>query len=193
MQNDRGSEAETLFLAKEDERQALLHRLADGAHLLGVAEARSRVYSARLTRPLSITQARALRVLAERGAVTTGELTSAIGTIGAASTTQVVKVLIDAGYVTTRRDLEDKRFILVSLTEAGQACDDHLQQKKAELLHHSLAQYSTDTLQSAARVLDRLTAFYRELWGAESWADGEIIDSLKVIWSLFQRSCDLRL
>ncbi|TQF04963.1 MarR family transcriptional regulator [Kitasatospora acidiphila] len=144
------------------DRAQALDRLARAAYRLSAADARLRGRATRTPGALSLTHARALRTLAEQGPLTIGQLAAGTETTGAA-TTQLVNGLVTAGYVTRERAPEDKRSVLVALTEAGWSRHHQRQQVLGEALHTDLADYDDAALDSAAQVLQRLSAVYDRL------------------------------
>ncbi|MEW2294738.1 MarR family transcriptional regulator [Streptomyces sp. NPDC006743] len=143
-------------------RAAALDRLTRAAYRLSAADARLRGRATRTPGALSLTHARALRVLAEQGPLTIRGLAEGTETTGAA-TTQLVNGLVAAGYVTRTRGRDDKRSVLVTLTAAGRARHDQRQQALTEALHSALAACNAPALESAAEVLDHLSAIYDRL------------------------------
>ncbi|WP_263455827.1 MarR family transcriptional regulator, partial [Streptomyces sp. LS1784] len=143
-------------------RARALDRLARAAYRLSAADARLRGRATRTPGALSLTHARALRTLAEQGPLTISQLASGTETTGAA-TTQLVNGLVAAGYVTRTRQPEDKRSVLVTLTDTGRARHDQRRQALAEALHTDLGDYDDDALDRATEVLQRLSAVYDRL------------------------------
>ncbi|MFJ7911996.1 MarR family winged helix-turn-helix transcriptional regulator [Kitasatospora sp. NPDC096204] len=145
-----------------DDRAGALDRLARAAYRLSAADARLRGRATRTPGALSLTHARALRTLAEQGPLTIGRLAAGTETTGAA-TTQLVNGLVAAGYVTRTRQPEDKRSVLVALTDAGRARHGQRQKALAEALHADLDDYDDAALDQATEVLQRLSAVYDRL------------------------------
>ncbi|MET8543942.1 MarR family transcriptional regulator [Kitasatospora sp. NPDC004799] len=145
-----------------DDRARALDRLARAAYRLSAADARLRGRATRTPGALSLTHARALRTLAEQGPLTIGQLAAGTETTGAA-TTQLVNGLVTAGYVTRTRQPEDKRSVLVALTDTGRARHDQRQQALVEALHADLDDYDDAALDRATEVLQRLSAVYDRL------------------------------
>ncbi|MEU6971026.1 MarR family transcriptional regulator [Kitasatospora aureofaciens] len=143
-------------------RAQALDRLARAAYRLSAADARLRGRATRTPGALSLTHARALRTLADRGPLTITQLAAGTETTGAA-TTQLVNGLVSAGYVTRTRPPEDKRSVLVALTEAGRDRHRQRQQALTEALHSDLGDYDEEALDRAAEVLHRLSAVYDRL------------------------------
>ncbi|MEE1786182.1 MarR family transcriptional regulator [Streptomyces sp. SP17BM10] len=144
------------------ERADALDRLARAAYRLSAADARLRGRATRTPGALSLTHARALRTLADQGPLTISGLAAGTETTGAA-TTQLVNGLVAAGYVTRTRPPEDKRSVVVALTEAGRERHRQRQQALADALHADLSDYDADALDRAAEVLQRLSAVYDRL------------------------------
>ncbi|MFF2117304.1 MarR family winged helix-turn-helix transcriptional regulator [Kitasatospora sp. NPDC058184] len=145
-----------------DDRARALDRLARAAYRLSAADARLRGRATRTPGALSLTHARALRTLAEQGPLSIGGLAAGTETTGAA-TTQLVNGLVAAGYVTRTRQPEDKRSVLVALTDTGRALHDQRQRALADALHGDLGDYDDAALDRATEVLQRLSAVYDRL------------------------------
>ncbi|MEU4114945.1 MarR family transcriptional regulator [Kitasatospora sp. NPDC028055] len=144
------------------ERAQALDRLARAAYRLSAADSRLRGRATRTPGALSLTHARALRTLAEQGPLSITQLAAGTETTGPA-TTQLVNGLVNAGYVTRTRPPEDKRSVLVALTEEGRARHEQRQAALAEALHADLDDYDEEALDRAAEVLRRLSAVYDRL------------------------------
>jgi DNA-binding MarR family transcriptional regulator len=143
-------------------RAAVLDQFARAAYRLSAADARLRGRATRNPGALSLTHARALRVLAEQGPLSIGQLAAGTETTGAA-TTQLVNGLAAAGYVTRSRPPGDKRSVVVTLTAQGRMRHDQRQQALAEALDTTLARYDAPALRSAAEILDCLGLIYDRL------------------------------
>ncbi|MFJ4652421.1 MarR family winged helix-turn-helix transcriptional regulator [Nocardia sp. NPDC088792] len=139
-----------------------LDRLARAAYRLSAADARLRGRATRVPGAVSMTHARALRILAEGGPMTIGQLAAGTETTGAA-TTQLVNGLVTAGYVTRTPSPGDKRSVQVSLTDAGRELHHQRQRKLTAALRDSLTEYDSAALESATSVLEHLAAIYDEL------------------------------
>ncbi|MFF8772538.1 MarR family winged helix-turn-helix transcriptional regulator [Kitasatospora sp. NPDC015120] len=144
------------------DRAQALDRLARAAYRLSAADARLRGRATRTPGALSLTHARALRTLADQGPLTISQLAAGTETTGAA-TTQLVNGLAAAGYVTRTRPPEDKRSVLVALTDIGRERHERRRRALAEALDTDLADYDPAALDSAAEVLQRLSAVYDRL------------------------------
>ncbi|WP_035793613.1 MarR family winged helix-turn-helix transcriptional regulator [Kitasatospora mediocidica] len=146
----------------EPDRPRALDQLARAAYSLSAADARLRGRATRTPGALSLTHARALRVLAEDGPLPVNQLAARTETTGAA-TTQLVNGLAEAGYVTRERHTSDKRSVLVTLTATGRGRHDERQQALADALSEALGHIDTSTLDAATDVLRRLAGIYDAL------------------------------
>jgi DNA-binding MarR family transcriptional regulator len=143
-------------------REQILDDLARAAYRLSAADARLRGRATRTVGALSLTHARALRVLAERGPLSISQLAAGAETTGAAAT-QLVNGLVAAGYVRRERPATDKRSVLVSLTEAGRQRHQERQEVLVGALNDALAQHDTAALRAATDVLGQLAVIYDQL------------------------------
>ncbi|MEU8920502.1 MarR family transcriptional regulator [Kitasatospora sp. NPDC048545] len=144
------------------DRAQALDRLSRAAYRLSAADARLRGRATRTPGALSLTHARALRTLADQGPLTISGLAAGTETTGAA-TTQLVNGLVAAGYVTRTRPPEDKRSVVVTLTDAGRERHRQRQEALTDALHTDLSDYDAEALDRAAEVLHRLSAVYDRL------------------------------
>ncbi|MGK4904337.1 MarR family winged helix-turn-helix transcriptional regulator [Streptomyces albus] len=108
---------------------------------------------------LSPTHVRALRVLAEQGPLGVRRLAVGTKTSGAA-TARPVSGLVAAGYVTRIRGFEDNGSVPVALTDAGRARHDERRLALTEALHTAPARLGAPAVDSAAEVLDHLSAVH---------------------------------
>ena len=143
-------------------RDQTLDQLARAAYSLSAADARLRGRATRTPGALSLTHARALRALAETGPLPIGRLAAATETTGAA-TTQLVNGLAAAGYVTRERPANDKRSVLVALTDAGLRRHQERQAVLTQSLDTALAHHDDDALDTATDVLRQLALIYDQL------------------------------
>ncbi|MDH6118489.1 MarR family winged helix-turn-helix transcriptional regulator [Kitasatospora sp. GAS204B] len=148
--------------APSSAREQALDQLARAAYRLSAADSRLRGRATRTVGALSLTHARALRVLADQGPLTISQLAAGTETTGAAAT-QLVNGLVAAGYVTRERPPEDKRSVLVSLTETGRRRHEERQTALATALQGALAHHGVAELAAASDVLGRLADIYDEL------------------------------
>ncbi|MFD8033626.1 MarR family winged helix-turn-helix transcriptional regulator [Streptomyces sp. NPDC059717] len=143
-------------------RDTALDQLGRAAYSLSAADSRLRGRATRTPGALSLTHARALRMLAEAGPLPIGQLAAATETTGAA-TTQLVNGLAAVGYVTRERPADDKRSVLVALTDAGRSRHQERQAALAQALDAALAHHDTTALGTATDVLRQLAAIYDQL------------------------------
>jgi MarR family transcriptional regulator, organic hydroperoxide resistance regulator len=143
-------------------RDQALDRLARAAYSLSAADSRLRGRATRTVGALSLTHARALRALAETGPLSINQLAAATETTGAA-TTQLVNGLAAAGYVARERPANDKRTVLVVLTEAGLLRHRERQALLTEALDAAFVHHDAAALDAATDVLRRLAAIYDRL------------------------------
>ncbi|WP_034087154.1 MarR family winged helix-turn-helix transcriptional regulator [Streptacidiphilus albus] len=147
---------------RDQARNQALDQLARAAYSLSAADSRLRGRATRTPGALSLTHARALRALADAGPLPIGRLAAATETTGAA-TTQLVNGLATAGYVTRERPADDKRSVLVALTDAGRRRHQERQAALAQALDTALAHHDTTALDGATDVLRQLAAIYDQL------------------------------
>jgi MarR family transcriptional regulator, organic hydroperoxide resistance regulator len=143
-------------------RDHALDQLARAAYSLSAADSRLRGRATRTVGALSLTHARALRVLAETGPLPINQLAAATETTGAA-TTQLVNGLVEAGYVTRERPAHDKRSVLVNLTDSGRRRHNERQAILTEALDTALARHDAAALDTATDVLRQLATIYDRL------------------------------
>ncbi|GGN95331.1 hypothetical protein GCM10011579_095780 [Streptomyces albiflavescens] len=146
----------------DPQRQEALDTLSRAAYRLSAADARLRGRATRSPGALSLTHARALRVLAEHGPLSMAELAARVETTSAAAT-QLVNGLVKVGYVERGPDPANRRAVRVSLTTKGGDRHREREQVLADALAASLANLSTDDLAVAADALDRLGEIYDKL------------------------------
>jgi len=137
-----------------DELRAALNEL------LG-AERRLRSRDRRGPHGLTLSEVRALMALA-RGddeAVTAGALAREAD-LNPATVTALLDSLEERGIATRRRAEDDRRRVVVSLTEHGRAVLDEATARWQARLDEALADVSADELRAAARVLRRLARLF---------------------------------
>ncbi|CAL9624608.1 MarR family winged helix-turn-helix transcriptional regulator [Streptomyces sp. enrichment culture] len=112
--------------------------------------------------PLPLTHARALRAPAEQGPL--GVCRLAVGTrASGAATTRLVNGLVAAGCISRIRRPEDERSVPVALTDEGRARHDERRRALTEALHTAPAHRDAPAVDSAAEVLDHLSAVHDRL------------------------------
>ncbi len=129
-------------------------RLAMG-ELFG-AERRLRGREQQQPRGLTHSQLRALMVLAESVEVTAGELAKSAD-LNPASVTAMLDQLEANGIVERRRDAQDRRVCLVSLTGAGRAIVEEKRARWQALWEAHLGDLSEEDLVAALRVMRTMT------------------------------------
>ncbi len=143
-------------------REQALTGLARAAYSLSAADSRLRGRATRVPGALSLTHARALRILAELGPLSIGELAAATETTKPAAT-QLVTGLSAVGYVTRERVATDKRSVVVTLTEAGRRRQQERERILADALKDALGHHDVAALGAATDVLRRWAHIYDQL------------------------------
>ena len=80
-----------------------------------------------------------------------------------ASATEMLDLLAQTGLVRRERSERDRRIVLVSLTERGQAMLEERRQRYEPRWRGALGEFSDEELLSAVAVLDRLRRLFDEL------------------------------
>jgi DNA-binding MarR family transcriptional regulator len=135
-----------------------------GASFKGVLAAvrRLRGRETRSHEGLSDAQYGLLFGLRDHQQLSSGEL-AVLADLSPASTTEMLDGLATAGLVRRVRSARDRRVVLTSLTEHGQALLEKRHAKFAPLWFAALEEFSDDELRTAAHVLDRLRTMFDEL------------------------------
>lgn len=145
--------------AAETVRQALGHALAAQRRLRGrLAGGRDELGYAHI---------QTLSVLRDRGEMTAGELARAID-LNPASVTALLDHLERTDLVARRRSTEDRRVCHVALTEAGGKAAARKLAAWQSLWSDGLAEFTDAELETAARVLARVTAIFDEVGATTS-------------------------
>jgi DNA-binding MarR family transcriptional regulator len=97
-----------------------------------------------------------LQVVAGQGPVRPGAIGERLD-MAPSSVTRHVQALEDAGHVLVEADPSDARTCLISVTEAGQAELDHLEQIGLAVFADVVADWSAEDLTTLARLMGRLT------------------------------------
>jgi len=111
---------------------------------------------------LSFTQVRALVQLADRGELTAGEFAKA-AEVTPASATGMLDQLQKAGIVTRQRSASDRRCVVVTITDEGQALVDRKRQRWNQVWNEALEGVDDDALAAAAEVMRRLADAFSRL------------------------------
>ncbi|MFT4053503.1 MAG: MarR family transcriptional regulator [Novosphingobium sp.] len=146
----------------ENARKEALDALARAVYKLSAADARMRGRSSRTADTLSLSQARALKVLAEQGAKSVGDLAIEVETTGAA-TTQLVNGLVAAGLVEKRPSEHDKRAMVVSISVLGET----LHRKRSDHIAHwmieNIGDYDPVVISQSTDIIIQLADLYDAL------------------------------
>lgn len=115
------------------------------------------LYSKELLRRRNLTtsQLATLRQLARRGALSAGDLARGIS-VSQATITGIVDRLESRGLVTRVRDMEDRRRVVIDLTEGGREVVATSPPPLHERFVLRLAELPTEEREEIARVLDRI-------------------------------------
>lgn len=108
---------------------------------------------------LTPTHLAVLGTLSRRGDLTIGELAAA-EKVRPPSMTKVVNALCDKGMVLRRPHADDKRLVVVELTDAARSVIDESRRRKEAWLHQRLSELTPSerrTLRDAAPILERLS------------------------------------
>lgn len=108
---------------------------------------------------LTPTQLSVLATISIHGPLTLGEVAER-ERVAAPTITKVVGVLVDKGLIERNPDPSDRRFVRVTLTDAGDTLLERTRARRTAWLTQQLRELDEDDLESlsaAADVLDRLT------------------------------------
>lgn len=122
-----------------------------------------------MPRDISLTSISTLATLNRRGARRITDLAASEG-VTQPSVTSLVTALERAGLVERRSDPADKRVVMVAITEAGAAYLNARRAAMAQTFVRAMARLSdaeSESLASAAPVLERLRELIDELWGVD--------------------------
>jgi DNA-binding MarR family transcriptional regulator len=122
---------------------------------------------------LSGAQYSLLFCLRECDPIRTSELALAAD-LSAASTTEMLDGMAAAGLVTRLRSEQDRRVVLVSLTEHGRAMVEERRARYEPRWLAALEGISDRDLRAASEVLDRLRGLFDELAAESGGADDEL-------------------
>jgi DNA-binding MarR family transcriptional regulator len=140
-------------------------RLADV--LDGFGEVMSRLMVDQLQKHLSeldltLPQVQVLRILHRQGTVPTGKLAQCLR-ISAPATTQLTDRLIRKGLIERRASEDDRRAVLVALSEAGRCLIDRFRERRNAVFGEALSQLSeeeqTQVVSSLQKVITVLANF----------------------------------
>lgn len=137
-------------------------RLARAAYQLSASDARLRGRATRIPGALSMSHARILRLLDERGPLFVSELSEGAETSPGA-VTQLLKGLVASGYVEKFSRSDDRRKVQVKLTVDGKRCSKEREDKIYSWMQTSLAGFSEKELVEVSSILLRLSELYDTL------------------------------
>jgi DNA-binding MarR family transcriptional regulator len=145
-----------------DTREEALTRL--GGAFKGIMGALRRLRGRDTHRPgeLSFAQYHLLFGLSGDCALSTSQLAAAAD-LSPATATQMLDGLVAMGLVERTRSEKDRRVVTCELTDHGRELIAEKRAHWEKRWHAALADFSTEDLQTAAAVLDRLRAMYDEL------------------------------
>lgn len=144
------------------ERQAAVDAVSRALREVLAAERRLRGRDQQRRDGLSFAQVRALFVLGEEDEMPAGKLALA-AELSPASVTQMLDHLEPAGIVERRRSAEDRRVVVVTLTEQGRALLAAKRDVWQQHWREALADLSDDELVAAADVLARVRGLFESL------------------------------
>ena len=121
---------------------------------------------------LSHAQYQVLFELARVGPMAAGELAT-LSDVSPASMTQMLDRLADAGLVERIRSERDRRIVMSSLSEAGQAVCEARRASIEPLWRATLDEFTVVELNAAAAVLGRLSEMFEQLGGSAADGAGE--------------------
>jgi DNA-binding MarR family transcriptional regulator len=113
------------------------------------------------TAELTISQVKALFLLAHHGSLTVGELAKLLG-IGNPAASILVQQLVEQSVATRTVDLQDRRRTLVTLTDAGRKLMGGRREQVEAMLTQWLSRLPDDELANLLRSLNALVAIVRD-------------------------------
>jgi len=130
--------------------EEVLNSFSDVMALLMIDHYQKQISELELTLP----QAQVLRVL-RRGAMPTGQLASKLR-ISAPAITQLTDRLIRKGLIERRTTADDRRCVIVALSERGAHLVDQFRQRRRDIFNHALADLSETDRKQVIEVLGRV-------------------------------------
>jgi DNA-binding MarR family transcriptional regulator len=110
---------------------------------------------------LTPTQFMVLRWLHDQGQMTMGDVADAVG-ITLAGATGLVDRLVHAGLVVRERSEEDRRMVIIRLTEAGRATLEQAHRQRVQQFRALTRSLTDDDLRAFIRILHVLTEAAQE-------------------------------
>lgn len=128
---------------------------------------------------LTLQQAQALRIL-RREALTTGKLAEVLG-ISAPAITQLTDRLVRKGLIERRNCVEDRRCVIVALTERGSELVDAFRERRREVFSGAIGRLSVPEREQVYKALGTMAAAFEEdVAGATAGADKVSKSTVKV-------------
>lgn len=143
--------------------EEVLNSFSDVMSLLMIDHYQKQISELELTLP----QAQVLRVL-RRGAMPTGQLASALR-ISAPAITQLTDRLIRKGLIERRATADDRRCVIVALSEKGAHLVDQFRKRRRDVFNHALASLSEADRKQVVEVLGKVVK------ALERYEAGEVI------------------
>jgi DNA-binding MarR family transcriptional regulator len=146
----------------EASKEAALRQV--GAAYQGVARAQRRLRGRDAMQPgrLTAPQVNLLGPLAENGPMSSGQLAEAAG-LTPATTTHMLDQLAVAGVVERKRQEDDKRVVITSLTDSGVEMLDLRLEEMRNAWDGELERFNAEELEHAAEVILAICAFVDDL------------------------------
>src|SRR5947209_13747755 len=150
--------------------EEVLNRFSDVIALLMIDHYQKQISELELTLP----QAQVLRVL-RRGPMPTGQLATEMR-ISAPAITQLTDRLIRKGLIERRAAADDRRCVIVALSEKGAHLVDQFRQRRREIFIYALSDLSDADQKQVIELLGRVVRVLEtyESSASEGWNNGSI-------------------
>jgi DNA-binding MarR family transcriptional regulator len=116
---------------------------------------------------VTMAQMRVLMLLSALGEVRMSEAATALG-VTQSTASGLVDRLVESGLVARHNDVNDRRHVLVSLTDDGAGFLDHFQELGISHLRELMADFTADEVATIERAIDLLIGAARRLSQEES-------------------------
>jgi DNA-binding MarR family transcriptional regulator len=146
----------------KDRVEEVLNGFSDVMSLLMIDHYQKQISELELTLP----QAQVLRVL-RHGPVPTGQLASELR-ISAPAITQLTDRLIRKGLIERRAAADDRRCVIVALSERGARLVNQFRKRRCDIFRHALADLSEADRKQVIEVLRRVVAALEKYEARES-------------------------
>ena len=110
---------------------------------------------------LTPAQALFLGMLGERGPMSVSQIATSLG-VSSSAITLLADRLHQAGLLLRERDEEDRRVVVLTMTEAGKAIRERLTEQRFRILQALLARLSLQDVEALSKILDQLSASVEE-------------------------------